>query len=121
MLLAVGLTRIKPNRCLSFNQCMILKVFSLNCCNILLNFCLFTIIAEVFLTLYQMNWPCVAITDVWAEQSTIQRVFHVLYSFDADKLIGSSSAFKAHFQRRKIVHLCLCGSLAQAVLYDCIT
>lgn len=68
-----------------------------------------------------MNWPCVAITDVWAEQSTIQRVFHVLYSFDDDKLIVSSSAFKAHFQRRKIVHLCLCGSLAQAVLYDCIT
>lgn len=48
-----------------------------------------------------MNWLYIVITDVWAEQSTIQRLFHVLYSFIPDKLIGTSSAIKVNFQRTK--------------------
>lgn len=90
------LTCIKPNRCLFSLHIRVLASITETFYGFVSR-----IRAQVFLTLFQMNWPYVRITNVWSEQSTIQRWFHVFYSFSADKLIGPSSAFKAHFQKKK--------------------
>lgn len=108
------LTCIKPNRCLFSLHIRVLASITGTFYGFVSR-----IRAQVFLTLFQMNWPYVRITNVWSEQSTIQRWFHVFYSFSADKLIGPSSAFKAHFQKKKkkIFHV----SVAHWFWLHCVT
>lgn len=74
------------------------KYFSLKYSNFLSGL-FFYRYSKILFNLYQMNWPCAALTDAWAVQSTIQRLFYIIYFF-ADKLIWSA----VHLKHISVVH-----------------